>query len=144
MNKFEIEFKNLKRIGGHRNVRLLSKEAAKYFFLKNCNECQEYNNECLVPENVEEVAEFLFSFDNVYVALSPCEDFFNKEGNFVLELPNNTYKSLDLDEIKNKIKKLLQEDYVVYVYTYYSLLQYVGGDNKEKTYWWRMIYKKNI
>jgi len=79
MNKFEEELFALKQY--KYNKRLLSKDASIYFFLKNSKDfVKDYNmpDKCIVPDNLEEIANELFSLDNVYVALAPCEDYFDK------------------------------------------------------------------
>ena len=146
------EYLSLPNTDGHRNVRLLSKEALKYFFTENSKEAvKNGTEESFVPENFEEITNEIFSLDNVFVSIYPCEYYFNKDGEFVAEYPTNTYRSLNPREIVDRIKERLEQQYVVYVYTYFGLLcDIVNGeedgitifDKDTKTYWWRMISKK--
>jgi len=128
----------------HRNNRLLSKEAAIYCFIENSKELNK-GDECFLPENIEEVANELFSTDKVYLCRYPCDDHFNEEGEFIGEYPTHTKRSLDKNDILKDVKYYLGEGATVYVYVYYGRKQtVVVGDSFEKknTYWWRIIAKK--
>jgi hypothetical protein len=154
MNKFEEELINTIVEFGYNsrgsNNRLLSKEASKYFFLKNCRdkECLSYidSEQYFEPDNLEEVTNEIFSRDKVYVALTPCEDYFDKEGNHVREIATFTGRSLDKNDIIKKIDWYLNEGAVVYVYLFYGLKLGIGGvvesNPIKETYWWRMACTK--
>lgn len=129
------------------NNRLLSREASIYFFLKNCEESIERGGEnYFLPDNIKEIATELFSLDKVFVALYPCDDYFNEKGEFVAECSTISYKSLNSQEVIKSVKSYLEKGAVVYIYLYHGMLSklVVGNkmDNGVPTYWWRMITKK--
>jgi hypothetical protein len=158
-NKFE-ELENVKvvetlpkgRAKTRYNKRLLSKEASVQFFLDNCREAVEKNKDegngtYYLPDNIEEIAEELFSMDNVHVAMTPCDDHFNKDGEWVTEEPTHSYRGLDDKDIIKTVKRYLDEGAVVYIYVFYYMKNgvvyqdYVDWD--AKCYWWRLIRKKD-
>lgn len=142
MNKFEEELFALKQY--KYNKRLLSKDASIYFFLKNSKDfVKDYNmpDKCIVPDNLEEIANELFSLDNVYVALAPCEDYFDKEGEYVAEFPTRSYARLGSRDIIGIVKDFLGQGAIVYMYTYYCLITDIGDDKDVKTYWCRILPK---
>jgi hypothetical protein len=160
VNKFEKERDSLEcvKVGNmhKKNNRLLSKDASVYFFIKNSKECavsykDSKHDKGFIPGNLKEIANELFSMDKVYVAQAPCEDYFSKEGKWIDVLPASVFRSLDSHAIIESVKEYLKKGAVVYLYTYYGLVQNVcEGNNKaneyifkkRRTYWWRMIVKK--
>jgi len=147
--EFNKEFNSLPevKIGNSicRNNRLLSKEAAVYCFMENSKEVAEKGGEFFLPENIEEIANELFSMDKVYICRYPCDNHFNEEGEFVGEYSTNTQRSLSKDGILKDVKHYLSQGATVYVYLYYGMKQGVAvGDSFENknTYWWRIITKK--
>jgi hypothetical protein len=150
MNKFVNELHATEYIDGNKhryNKRHLSKEASIYFFLENCKEClKRGTGDYFLPDDLEEITNELFSLNNVYVALYPWDDYFNKEGEFVTECSTHCYKSLSSREVVNSVKSYLEKkDAVIYMYSYYGIMADIFVDNEKnnvKTYWWRMITKK--
>jgi len=149
-DKFEKEYLATEcKTDRHRkfNNRLLSKEASMYFFLKNCDENIKRGGESyFLPDNIKEVTSELFSLGKVFVALYPCDDFFNEKGEFVAELPTYTWRSLNSEEVIKSVKSYLEKGAVVYMYLFYGMLSDIVVDKEiksdVKTYWWRMITKK--
>jgi hypothetical protein len=152
IKKFEKELKdiNVHVVQEHnrRNTRLLSKEASIYFFIKNSQECVMNGHKgSFVPTNMVEIANELFSLNNVFVALTPSEYFFNEKGEYVGEYPSITNRSLDSRGIVEDVKKYLALGATVYLYTYFGITTDICKGQTEvekdvKTYWWRMVTKK--
>lgn len=151
----EIPLSLTRMCGDFFNTRLLSKEESIKIFIENSLKAVENNPDFnFAPENLEEVANELFSLDNVFVSRKPVEYYFNKEGEFVEEIFTRTDRGriefdneeYNLNQFSKSVKNYLEKNAVVYLYCYYGMkLDLFDGDtiNKNfKTFWWRVIYKK--
>lgn len=125
------------------NNRLLSKEASIEIFNDIMDEAIERNPEYFRSDNYDRIIYELFSLENVHVCRLPCDHYFNKDGEWVVELPTYTYRSLNESEVINSVKSYLEQGAVVYLYMFYTMRQEVVGLGEVETYWWRMIRKKD-
>lgn len=137
------------------NKRILNKEESIELFNENLQTAIKLNPDLYYkPDNFDEIVDEIFSMENVYVALAPCEDHFNKLGECTGEYLTDTFRSLDEREIINCIKSYLNQGAAIYLYLFYQMKQGVvaGFDYKKNepiinedvnTYYWRMIKKKD-
>lgn len=129
------------------NTRLLSKEASKYFLIKNVKECAKYDTH-FVSDDLDEFVEKIFSMDNVYVSLLPVTNYFNKSGEFIKEIfvrSDRGRLDFQYDDIINKMNYYTDRGAVIYFYVYYGMFcdicDGVNAIKKDvKTYWWRMAH----
>ncbi|MEK6828549.1 MAG: hypothetical protein AABY15_00250 [Nanoarchaeota archaeon] len=136
------------------NKRLLDKETTIECFNETMNELlKENEGTYFKPENFDDIVDELFSMKNVHLAMTPCDDHFNKDGEYVGEFATHTRRGLGERDIIKSVKEYLEKGAVVYLYTFYNMKQGIvkgleNGDISKpiiepdvNTYWWRMITK---
>ena len=151
----EIPMSLTRVIGDFFNTRLLSKEESIKIFIDNSIKASKVANSSyynFVPENLEEMAQKLFSLDNVFVSRKPMEYYFNDEGNFEKEIFVCTdrgklgEKEVRLNQFYESVKRYLDRGAYIYLYCYYGMNLGVvtsGTVSNEDTYWWRMAKVKH-
>jgi len=136
------------------NKRLLDKKLSIELFKETAEELFKEHSEYYKPKHFNTIVYKLFSMKNVFVATAPCEDFFDKKGKWITEIPTRSHRSLEAFDIIDSIQNYLNEGALVYLYTFYSMKQDIvtGYRNNDftdtivepnvDTYWWRLIVKK--
>jgi hypothetical protein len=143
-----------------RNNRLFNKEESINYFIENCKRCgAELEDACtrevivekrksiptryFIPNNLISVAYALFSRDNVYVALTPSEYYFNKHGDFMGELAVFSMKGHRPSDIIQSVDDYLRKGAIIFIYNYCGIRNNIITDEGLISgYYWRMAVKK--
>ena len=145
--EFQDELESVKTNTYRSNYRLLTKEAKKFAMRENLKDVCSISEKNLYPVDFEDTLEELFSLENVSIARTPCDFHFDKKtGDYIREIPTQSYRGHSSKDIVRNVKKFLNEGAVVYIYQYYMTLEdvfYQGVLIPMKFFWWRMIVVKD-